>query len=230
MHADALPAIRRLMALRQTLVPFFHDLLHRDARDYAPVLRPLWLDHPEDAGAWVDGDDHMIGRDVLAAIVVDPGATMRRVRLPGQGQWYDVWTGAVLDGGAAQDVPAPLDGLPPLFARAGSGMLVDLTAGGFRAGAPELGVWLFPPVGAGAFAWEGHDDDGESAVAEPQVWRIEGVATAETVTLKVTSRGPGSSATAITIVLPVTETREISIEGGTVERQPGDRPTYRVTL
>ena len=36
------------------------------------------------------------------------------------------------DGGATVEVAAPLDGPPPLFARAGSGMFVDLARGGFR--------------------------------------------------------------------------------------------------
>ncbi|WP_242185671.1 TIM-barrel domain-containing protein [Sphingomonas sp. CARO-RG-8B-R24-01] len=232
MHADALPAIRRLMALRQTLVPFLYDLLHRYTHDYAPVLRPLWLDHPEDAGAWIDGDDHMIGRDVLAAIVVEPDAREREVRLPGQGQWYAVWSGAICAGGSQHRVPAPLDGPPLLFARAGSGMFVNLARGGFRSGAVERGVWLFPPVGAGRFDWDAYEDaDGEGADRAPDRWQIQCVATDATVAMEVSVRAiGGSSGKVITIVLPVTETRAILIHGGSVECLAADPPTFHIML
>lgn len=126
MHPDALPVIRRLMKLREALIPFLDDLMERYTRDFDPVSRPLWLDHPGDAGAWVDGDDHMLGPDLLVALVVEPGATERLVRFPGDGEWIDIWTGALHRGGTSAAVAAPLDGPPPLFARAGSGILEGL--------------------------------------------------------------------------------------------------------
>ena len=151
MHAEALPAIQRLMALRQTLLPFFGDLLLRYSHDFEPIVRPVWLDHPGDAAAWIDGDDHMLGRDVLAAIVVEHGAATRTVRLPGRDDWYDVWSGTRHAGGTVIEVAAPLAGNPPLFARAGSAMFVDLAQGGFAPAPRDRGLWLFPPVGGGRF-------------------------------------------------------------------------------
>ena len=126
MHPEALPVIRRLMRLREGLIPFIDGLMERYSRDYEPVSRPLWLDHPGDAGAWVDGDDHMLGPDLLVALVVEPGATDRFVRFPGDGEWTDIWTGESHAGGTCATVAAPLDGPPPLFARTGSGVLKSL--------------------------------------------------------------------------------------------------------
>lgn len=227
MHPDATPVIRRLMALRQTLTPFFYDLLHRYARDYEPILRPLWLDHPGDPEAWEDGDDHLIGRDLLAAIVIEQGATTRRVRLPGFDDWYDIWSGQPHRGGATVEVAAPLDGPPPLFARAGSGIFVDLARGGFRPGSPDPGVWLFPPVGDGDFVWEAREDDGESVDAPLVRWRIEGSPQGDRIELAV-SRTGGEGAAPLTVLLPTGERRRVSITGGEVAA--GDRPTFRVTL
>lgn len=229
MHAEATPTIRSLMALRQTLTPFFYDLLHLYARDYEPMLRPLWLDYPDDPAAWADGDDHLIGRDLLAAIVVEPGAATRTVRLPGRGHWYDVWRGHAYPGGATVEVAAPLDGPPPLFARAGSGVFVDLANGGFRPGSLERGVWLFPPVGDGDFAWEAMEDDGESIDAPVVVWRIVGTAFGDRLDLAVTREG-GSGTAPLTILLPKGERRRVSITGGDVEaRDASDRLAFRVT-
>jgi alpha-D-xyloside xylohydrolase len=75
----------------------------------------------------------MLGPDLLAAPVLDEGATERSAYLP-RGRWVDVWRSAKfeqgrgrlrigrakqLKGGREVTVPAPLDELP-LFARAGS--------------------------------------------------------------------------------------------------------------
>ena len=68
----------------------------------------------------------MLGPDLLVALVVEPGATERLVRFPGDGEWIDIWTGALYRGGTSAAVAAPLDGPPPLFARAGSGILEGL--------------------------------------------------------------------------------------------------------
>lgn len=211
MHPDALPAIRRLMALRQTLLPFFGDLLVRYSRDFDPILRPLWLDHPDDAGAWVDGDDHMLGRDILAAIVVEQGATARAVRLPGRDDWYDVWSGARHAGGTLVEVAAPLDGNPPMFARAGSGMLVDLAGGGFTPAPLDRGLWLFPPAGAGDFTVSAFEDD--EARDKPRAWRIAGHCTADQIVLAVHATDPFP----LTIVLPQGEERTVTVVGAQVQ-------------
>ncbi len=58
--------MHRLMALRQTLIPFFYDLLHRYHADYEPMVRPLWADFPQDPASWGERDEHMLA-DILAA-------------------------------------------------------------------------------------------------------------------------------------------------------------------
>lgn len=224
MHEAALPAIRRLMALRQTLEPFFADLLYRHHRDYDPVIRPLWLDRPGDAAAWRDGDDHMLGPDVLAAIVVEPGAIRRDVYLPAGDDWADAWTGRRFAGGRIVRVEAPLDGPPPLFVRAGAGVAVDLAAGGFRPGARDPGVWLFPPA-EGAIRWEAFDH-GDGPGAEPGVARVTGDADAETIRLVVTLAGMDTLA----IVLPPGEARAISVaSAGVIAEEVDGRRIVRIT-
>lgn len=213
MHAEALPAIRRLMALRQTLLPFFGDLLLRYSRDFEPIVRPLWLDHPGDAAAWIDGDDHMLGRDVLAAIVVEPGATARAVRLPGSDDWYDVWRGTRHAGGTVVDVDAPLAGNQPLFARAGSAMPVDLARGGFTPAPLDRGLWLFPPAGAGDFTVSALEDD--ETRGEPRAWRIAGHCTADAITLTLDA----VDGYPLTIVLPQCEARTLVIPGARIEER-----------
>lgn len=118
MYPEIVPQVRRLMALRQKIEPMLYELMERYHNDYEPISRPPWLNYPQDEGAWVDGDDHMLGRDLLVALVVEPGAKTRTIRFPGDAQWADVWTGVRYDGSSTVTLPAPQDGPPLLFARA----------------------------------------------------------------------------------------------------------------
>ncbi|MGN8000720.1 glycoside hydrolase family 31 protein [Sphingomonas sp. 22176] len=212
MYPEALPAVQALMRLRQRLVPFFYDLLHRYHSDYMPMVLPTWAVFPQDPQCWAESDEHLLGTDVLAAPVVEQGATERRVYLPKGADWTHVWTGKTFTGGAWVTVAAPLDGPPPLFARAGSAMLVDLADGGWRPGAARRGLWLFPPR-EGGFAC-GPIEDAGSDGGEALRWQVQGVAEADRVRVHVTVNGTQLGATDITLLLPSNDHRPIVVEGG----------------
>ncbi|MDB5681606.1 MAG: alpha-glucosidase, partial [Sphingomonas bacterium] len=213
MFPEALPTIRRLMALRQTLIPFFYDLLHRYHADYEPMVRPTWLDFPGDPQAWEENDEHLLGPDLLVAPVMEPDAETRRVRPPAGAEWLDVWTGEGIAGGSAVELAAPLDGLPPLLARAGSAMLVDLARGGWRPEPFRRGVWLFPPRD-GAFVWSAIEDggDGDGPVDR---WHLSGNADTAQIAVDVRRDGPGTWGDGtITLLLPPNEGRPLVVNGG----------------
>lgn len=213
MYPEALPAIRRLMALRQTLLPFFYDLLQRYHADYEPMVRPTWLDLPDDPDAWRECDEHLLGPDLLVAPVMELGVATRELRPPARAEWIDVWTGARLAGGERAVLAAPLDGPPPLLARAGSAMLVDLAKGGWRPEPYRRGVWLFPPR-EGAFDWSALEDagDGDGPIDR---WHFTGRADAERIVLKVGRDGPGTwGDDSITLLLPPGDERLLELGGG----------------
>lgn len=211
MYPEATPAIRRLLALRQTLVPFLYDLLLRYHRDYAPMVRPLWLDFPNDPAAWGESDDHLLGPDLLVPLVVEPDVVERDVRLPVGADWIDVWKGRRFAGGSTARLAAPLDGPLPLLARAGSVMLVDLATGGWRPGAMQPGMWLFPPE-TGAFAADAWEDAGDGHGA-PWRWSVTGTADAASVRLQVACDG-APAGRVITMLLTPGDHREMLIKGG----------------
>jgi alpha-glucosidase len=213
MHPEILPAIRRLMALRQTLLPFFYDLLHRYHADYEPMVRPTWLDFPGDAGAWAESDEHLLGRDLLVATVIEQGQSARGLRPPAGAEWIHVWTGERFVGGATVTIAAPLDGPPTLLARAGSAMLVDLARGGWRPEPCRRGVWLFPPR-EGDFAWSAIEDagDGDGPVDR---WSVTGSTDARRVTVQVRRDGPGTWGDgSITLLLPPGDERDLVVNDG----------------
>ncbi|MBW6522702.1 alpha-glucosidase [Sphingomonas sp. RHCKR47] len=213
MYPEVLPAIHRLMALRQTLIPFFYDLLHRYARDYEPMVRPVWLDFADDARSWDECDEHLLGSNLLAAPVMEPGATTRRVRAPAGADWIDVWGGQGVAGGTEVTLDAPLDGAPPLLARAGTAMLVDLARGGWRPEPYRRGLWLFPPRD-GTFACNAVEDagDGDGPIDR---WLVTGSADADSVSVQVRRNGPGTfGGSDITLLLPPGDTRRLIVNDG----------------
>jgi len=210
MYAEALPAIQAMLRLRQRLVPFFYDLLLRYHADYAPMVLPTWAVFPNDPHCWEEIDEHLLGPNLLAAPVMEAGATERRLYLPDGADWTHVWTGKTFDGGAQVTVPAPLDSPPPLFARAGSAMLVDLAEGGWRPAPMQRGLWLFPPRD-GDFRCDVLDVAGDGHGA-PMHWQMEGTATHAQVRVRVTQVGPRGAEDSLPVLLPDGDPRELVVE------------------
>jgi alpha-glucosidase len=208
MYPALVPAVRRLMALRQRLVPFFNDLALRYHADCQPMLRPLWLDFPQDPQAWTDGEEHLLGADLLACPVVAPGATRCSAYLPAGADWVHLWSGETWRGGQTVTVEAPLEALPPLFARAGSAMLVDLAPQGFRAGPVQHGIWLFPPQ-EGPFSWSATDVDG--LVGGDLTVRVTGHAEVGQIVIRVEVEGAVNQP--LGLILPATERRTVVLTG-----------------
>jgi len=147
---EALDAYRRYGRLKRRLIPLVDAWARRASTDGAvgPV-RPLLLDDPSPAARSVD-DAWLLGRDLLVAPVLEPGARGRAVYLPAGAAWEPVRVGAdgalvaagaPLPGGRSVTVPVTLADIP-LFRRAGtdpdgSRARADPDAG---AGAPAAAV------------------------------------------------------------------------------------------
>ncbi|HLL24065.1 MAG TPA: glycoside hydrolase family 31 protein, partial [Kofleriaceae bacterium] len=108
---------RARLADRYWLLPYLYSLADEAARTGAPILRPLVWEFPGDPATYDLADQAMIGSSILVAPVVEPGATSRRVYLPA-GRWYEVHSGAFVDGPQTIDVATTLAALP-MFVRAG---------------------------------------------------------------------------------------------------------------
>ena len=91
--------------------------LHEQAHDrHAPLLRPLWYDHPDRAELYSIADEFLLGSDILAAPVMKENQVARDIVLP-PGQWRDAWTGKIYQQERILQHPAPCPGIP-LFVRA----------------------------------------------------------------------------------------------------------------
>ncbi|NMI61378.1 glycoside hydrolase family 31 protein [Streptomyces sp. RLB3-17] len=111
--------LEKYLRLRERLKPYVLDVMREAHEEGLPVMRPLFLEFPEDHAAWSVDDSYLFGSDLLVAPVLTAGATVRTAYLPAGARWTDAWTGETYEGGAAVTVDAPLDRIP-LFLRDGA--------------------------------------------------------------------------------------------------------------
>ena len=117
-NADVEPICRKYLELRYRLMPYLYSAVHEGHKTGLPIIRSLWLHHPDDPAAVARGDEYLWGRDLLVVPVTEKGATSRKVYLP-RGTWYDFWTEEKLEGG--REIVRAVDlATIPLFARAGA--------------------------------------------------------------------------------------------------------------
>ena len=113
---EAYEIMKKYIGIREQMKPYIlkqMDLAHEDG---TPVMRPLVYDFYMDEAVADIGDEYMFGPDLLVAPVIEKGETTKRVYLPIQASWKDVWTNEVYQGGQWITVDAPLDRIP-LFTR-----------------------------------------------------------------------------------------------------------------
>jgi alpha-glucosidase/alpha-D-xyloside xylohydrolase len=112
---------RQYLELRSRLMPYLYTAVREMHDTGLPIIRALWLHHPDDLDAVARGDEYLWGRDVLVAPVVEKGATSRKVYLP-RGRWIDFWTEEPQDGGREVDRAVDL-ATTPLYVRAGAAIV-----------------------------------------------------------------------------------------------------------
>ena len=117
-NAQVEPICRKYLELRYRLLPYLYSAVHECCETGLPIMRALWLHHPDDAAAVARGDEYLWGRDILVAPVTEKGATSRRLYLP-RGAWCDYWTNEKQEGGREINRPVELETMP-LYVRAGT--------------------------------------------------------------------------------------------------------------
>jgi len=186
------------------------------------MLRPTFWEFPGDARCWDDNDEMLVGPNLLAAPVFEPGATTRTLRLPRDAAtpgWRCYHTGAWYPGGATITVDAPLDRLP-LFVHAGAVVpTTDATDGARRTDEPSRALRLFPAPDGHCVArtsdWVEDDGvtDGWKAGA---LARIHCTLLGDGGALRLVLARDGAfplPCDRVRIVLPPGETRDLTVDG-----------------
>lgn len=100
---------RAAAELRYRLMPYIYAQAKDSSERGLPMLRALFIEFPDDPGAWRVDDAYLFGSDIYVAPLFEPGATGRDVYLPAGG-WIDYQTGKTYAGGwhriATGELPA----------------------------------------------------------------------------------------------------------------------------
>ena len=108
---------KRYIETRYQILPYIYTAMEETSRTGVPLMRPLFMEFPEEPLLALNDSEFMFGDSLLVAPKMWPFLDPYTVALP-KGSWYDFWTGARIDGDALKITPA-LDTLP-VYIRAGS--------------------------------------------------------------------------------------------------------------
>jgi alpha-D-xyloside xylohydrolase len=114
---EAYEIIRMQLAIRERLRPYVMEQMATANATGIPVMRPLFLDFPDEPPSWEVTDQYLFGPDLLVAPVIVRGARERDVYLPEGASWLDAWTGESVDRNGWIKADAPLRRIPVYLRR-----------------------------------------------------------------------------------------------------------------
>jgi alpha-D-xyloside xylohydrolase len=88
---------RSVVELKYRLMPYIYAQAKHCTEKGLPMVRALFIEYPDDPGAWQIDNEYLFGTDLLVAPLFENG-TERDVYLPG-GKWIDYQTGKVYQHG-----------------------------------------------------------------------------------------------------------------------------------
>lgn len=105
---DFLNGFRDAANMRYELMPYIYAQAKHSSENGLPMLRALFVEFPDDPGAWLVDNEYLFGSDILVAPLFTEETT-RDVYLPGKTNWVDYQTGKTYAAGwntiKAGDIP-----------------------------------------------------------------------------------------------------------------------------
>jgi len=214
---DVLAATKKAIDLRYRLIPYFYTFAAQSAATGVPMMRPLFLEFPQDPNTFNLEDEWLVGDRLLAAPILTQGGA-RDVYLPA-GTWYDFNTNKSVSGGKTLHIQADLDFIPS-YIRAGTILPLGPVLQSTGLGAEDpLEVRVYPGANADFTLYE---DDGVTYAYEkgaashiPMHWND------STRTLTVGSRTGSFAGMLMTrhliVVLPDCASKSVTYTGRTLQ-------------
>jgi alpha-D-xyloside xylohydrolase len=111
---------RMYAVIRMRLVPYIHSLAVQARETGTPIVRPLFLEYPEQEEAWKEWHTFLLGNDLLVSVIWEQGKTGQKIYLPRGETWINAWNPEEeIRGGRFITVNAPLH-QTPLYIRKGA--------------------------------------------------------------------------------------------------------------
>jgi alpha-glucosidase len=156
--------MKRAVERRQRFLPYIYSVFDEAARTGVPMMRPLWLEYPEDSTLQDTDTLFLVGEDLLVAPRLREDDAAYEITLPQEG-FYDMQTGELYPSGGELLVQSPLYDSLRLYARRGAILPLGPQAENHRA---QLTIAVFPGEDCrGTLYW----DDGTSLAYQHGQWR-----------------------------------------------------------
>lgn len=150
--------VNEAIKMRYRWMPQLYKLVKESTVSGIPIMRPMFLEFPDDPDVWNISDQFLFGDNIVVAPILRPDSPYRTVYLP-KGQWIDYWTEERIDGGKPIIAHAPLN-IIPLYIKANSARLEENVRYSSAEPAEELTVHLY--LGERSFQYSIFEDDGET--------------------------------------------------------------------
>ncbi|KAM4733138.1 neutral alpha-glucosidase AB isoform 4-T4 [Anableps anableps] len=113
--------IREAIRQRYTFLPYWYQLFYHAYHTGEPVMRPLWVEYPQDPATFALDDEFLLGRDLLVHPVTEEGARGVTAYLPGKDEevWFDIHSFQKHNGGQNLYIPVTMSSIP-VFQRGGA--------------------------------------------------------------------------------------------------------------
>lgn len=153
--------------LRSEMFPTICSSVAQSARDSVPLTRPLYLDYGGEAAAYRNGQEYLLGDDLLVAPIASPGVGPNRVAhqnvwFPPGTAWFNTFSGEKYAGGTSALCAADINEMP-LFARGGVALpMQPYQARMTSAPLETLRVRVFPGESGKTGISSLYQDDGDS--------------------------------------------------------------------
>ena len=105
---------RKAAELKYSLMPYIIEESEVASSNGWPMFRAIFLEYPDDPGAWKVDDQYLFGSKIMVAPLLESESVNRDVYLPGKVNWVDYQTGDVYSPGW-QNISAPKDGLQAII-------------------------------------------------------------------------------------------------------------------
>ena len=103
----------KYLNIRESMRDYTRELMRQAHEKGTPVIRTLFYEFPEDSLAWEVEDEYLYGARYLVAPILEAGAKVRRIYLPGSGvQWEAMETKETYESGQWIEVPVCLESMP----------------------------------------------------------------------------------------------------------------------
>ncbi len=155
--------IKKYIQLRYQWLPHLYTLFMEASRTGIPVMRPLFLEYPNDPKTANLSDQFLIGDNILIAPILRPDTNHRVVYLP-HGDWVNYWNDEVIQGGTHILFEADLETLP-IFIKKGSMIGNGAIKHSTMVAETNMKIHLYPNEHR-EITYNLYDDDGETFAYE----------------------------------------------------------------